>query len=157
MAIIDGKLLAQNIKDSLKQELEVIKKKTNKSPKLTVILVGDFAPSKIYVKNKEKSATEIGIQSEVIRLPQEVSEQELLKKIETLNTDQSVNGILVQYLYLNKLTKKKLLMLLILVKTLMVFTLTMLVAFLQTLVALYHARLLAAFTLYNLLKKTYAA
>ena len=52
MAIIDGKLLAQNIKDSLKQELEVIKKKTNKSPKLTVILVGDFAPSKIYVKNK---------------------------------------------------------------------------------------------------------
>ena len=107
MAIIDGKLLAQNIKDSLKQELEVIKKKTNKSPKLTVILVGDFAPSKIYVKNKEKSATEIGIQSEVIRLPQEVSEQELLKKIETLNTDQSVNGILVQLPLPKQINKEK--------------------------------------------------
>ena len=107
MAIIDGKLLAQNIKNSLKQELEVIKKKTNKSPKLTVILVGDFAPSKIYVKNKEKSATEIGIQSEVIRLPQEVSEQELLKKIETLNTDQSVNGILVQLPLPKQINKEK--------------------------------------------------
>ena len=107
MAIIDGKLLAQNIKDSLKQELEVIKKKTNKSPKLTVILVGDFAPSKIYVKNKEKSATEIGIQSEVIRLPQEVSEQELLKKIETLNSDQSVNGILVQLPLPKQINKEK--------------------------------------------------
>lgn len=107
MAIIDGKLLAQNIKDSLKQELEVIKKKTNKSPKLTVILVGDFAPSKIYVKNKEKSATEIGIQSEVIRLPQEVSEQELLKIIETLNTDQSVNGILVQLPLPKQINKEK--------------------------------------------------
>ena len=58
-----------------------IKSKNNKVPGLTVILIGDFAPSLIYVKNKEKNAKEVGINSEVIRYSKEVTEQEVLKKL----------------------------------------------------------------------------
>ena len=65
--IIDGKKESANLREEIKNEILEIKKKINKNPSLTVILIGDFAPSQIYVKNKEKNSTEVGITSNVIK------------------------------------------------------------------------------------------
>ena len=96
MILIDGKKAAADLREELKKEVLSLKDKHNKVPGLTVILIGDLAPSQIYVKNKEKSANEVGLKSEVIRYPDSVEEIEVLKKIEELNKDDSVSGILVQ-------------------------------------------------------------
>ena len=94
--ILDGKKEAALLREEIKKEILEIKKKVNKSPSLSVILIGDFAPSQIYVKNKEKNSKEVGINSEVIRYPKEIKESEILKKIEELNNNDSISGILVQ-------------------------------------------------------------
>ena len=96
MMIIDGKKEAENLRLEIKKEIDLLKSKNNKVPGLTVILIGDFAPSEIYVKNKEKSAKEVGINSNVVRYSKEVTEEEVLKKIEELNDDTDVSGILIQ-------------------------------------------------------------
>ena len=96
MILIDGKKAAAELREELKQEVSELKNKYNKVPGLTVILIGELAPSKIYVKNKEKSATEVGLKSEVIRYPENVEEKTVLDKIGELNKDDSVSGILVQ-------------------------------------------------------------
>ena len=96
MILIDGKKTAADLREELKKEVLALKDKHNKVPGLTVILIGDLARSQIYVKNKEKSANEVGLKSEVIRYPDSVEEIEVLKKIEELNKDDSVSGILVQ-------------------------------------------------------------
>ena len=83
--IIDGKKEAEVIRGEIKKEILEIKLKTTKTPSLTVILIGDFAPSKIYVKNKEKSAQEVGINSKILKYPKNVSEKEILIKINELN------------------------------------------------------------------------
>ena len=94
--ILDGKKEAALLREEMKKEILEIKKKVNKSPSLSVILIGDFAPSQIYVKNKEKNSKEVGINSEVIKYPKEIEESEILKKIEELNNNDSISGILVQ-------------------------------------------------------------
>ena len=96
MILIDGKKEAAELREKLKQEVIELKSKYKKVPGLTVILIGELAPSKIYVKNKEKSANEVGLKSEVIRYPETVDEKIVLNKIEELNNDESVSGILVQ-------------------------------------------------------------
>ena len=96
MILIDGKKAAADLREELKKEVLSLKDKHNKVPGLTVILIGDLAPSQIYVRNKEKSASEVGLKSEVIRYPDSVEESEVLKKIDELNNDDSVSGILVQ-------------------------------------------------------------
>ena len=96
MILIDGKKAAADLREELKKEVLSLKDKHNKVPGLTVILIGDLAPSQIYVRNKEKSANEVGLKSEVIRYPDSVEESEVLKKIDELNNDDSVSGILVQ-------------------------------------------------------------
>jgi len=105
--IIDGKKEAQLLRDKIKKEIDSIKLKFNKVPGLTVILIGDFAPSQIYVKNKEKNAKEVGINSEVVRYPKEISEQEVLKKIRELNDNDAVSGILVQLPLPPQINKEK--------------------------------------------------
>jgi methylenetetrahydrofolate dehydrogenase (NADP+) / methenyltetrahydrofolate cyclohydrolase len=105
--IIDGKKEAAVLRDKIKKEIELIKSKTNKVPGLTVILIGDFAPSQIYVRNKEKNSKEVGINSEIVKYPKEVTEQEVLKKIETLNNDNNVSGILVQLPLPTQINKEK--------------------------------------------------
>ena len=105
--IIDGKKEAQLLRDEIKKEIESIKSKNNKVPGLNVILIGDFAPSQIYVKNKEKNAKEVGINSEVIKYSKEVSEQEVLKKIKELNDNDAVSGILVQLPLPSHINKEK--------------------------------------------------
>ena len=94
--IIDGKKVAASLRSELKKQVAEIKNKYNLIPGLTVILVGEDAPSKIYVRNKEKSAIEVGINSEVIRYPENLEEKVLLDKIKELNNNDKVSGILVQ-------------------------------------------------------------
>ena len=105
--IIDGKKEAQLFRDEIKKEIESIKSKNNKVPSLSVILIGDYAPSQIYVKNKEKNAKEVGINSEVVRYPKEVTEQEVLNKIKELNDNDAVSGILVQLPLPPQINKEK--------------------------------------------------
>ena len=96
MTIIDGKKTAADLRSNLKNEVDNLKKKFNRVPGLTVILIGEYAPSKIYVRNKEKSAVEIGLKSEIIKYPDTVDEKTVLEKISELNNDENVSGILVQ-------------------------------------------------------------
>ena len=96
MILIDGKKAAAELREELKKEVSDLKSKFNKVPGLTVILIGDLAPSQIYVRNKEKFANEVGLKSEVIRYPDSVEEKAVLDKINELNKDDSVSGILVQ-------------------------------------------------------------
>ncbi len=96
MTIIDGKKTAADLRSILKKEVDNLKKKFNRVPGLTVILIGEYAPSKIYVRNKEKSALEIGLKSKIIKYPDTVDEETVLEKINELNKDENVSGILVQ-------------------------------------------------------------
>ena len=96
MILIDGKKEAAKLREKLKQEVLILKEKFNKVPGLTVILIGDMTPSQIYVRNKEKSANEVGLKSEVIKYPENVEEKIVLETIKKLNKDETVSGILVQ-------------------------------------------------------------
>ena len=94
--IIDGKKFAQELRNEIKKEIESIKKTRNTTPGLTVILVGNHTPSEIYVRNKELSAKEVGITSEVIRFESSITQEKLIEVIHGLNKDKKVHGILVQ-------------------------------------------------------------
>ncbi len=107
MILIDGKKEAAELREELKKEVLELKSKYNKVPGLTVILIGELAPSKIYVKNKEKSAIEVGLKSEVIRYSEKIDEETVLNKIKELNNDESVSGILVQLPLPKHIDKKK--------------------------------------------------
>jgi methylenetetrahydrofolate dehydrogenase (NADP+)/methenyltetrahydrofolate cyclohydrolase len=107
MILIDGKKEASELRDQLKKKVTEIKSKYNTVPGLTVILVGEDPPSKIYVKNKEKFAKEIGMNSEVIRYPSDLKEDVLLNKIKELNKDEKVSGILVQLPLPKQIDKRK--------------------------------------------------
>ena len=96
MILIDGKKIAAELREELNKEVLSLKSKYNKIPGLTVILIGDMAPSQIYVRMKEKAANEVGLKSEVIKYPESVEEKTVLGKIDELNKDESVSGILVQ-------------------------------------------------------------
>ena len=96
MILIDGKKIAAELREELRLEVVELKTKHNKIPGLTVILIGDMAPSQIYVRMKEKAANEVGLKSEVIRYPGTVEEKTVLDKIDELNKDERISGILVQ-------------------------------------------------------------
>ena len=105
--IIDGKQKSALLREEIKKEISIIKEKTNKVPTLSVILIGDFAPSQIYVKNKEKNSKDVGINSEIIRYPKEVAENIILNKIKELNENKNVSGILVQLPLPNQINNEK--------------------------------------------------
>ena len=107
MIIIDGKKEASSLRLKLKEEVDELKKKFNEVPGLTVILIGELAPSQIYVRNKEKSAKEVGLNSDVIKYPENVEEKTVLKKIKDLNENKSISGILVQLPLPKHIDKKK--------------------------------------------------
>lgn len=90
--ILDGKKLRDKIFENLKQKLNNMSEK----PTLAVILVGDDPASQIYVKNKKKTAENLGINSIVINYPSNISEKILLDKIQELNNDNKITAILVQ-------------------------------------------------------------
>jgi len=105
--IIDGKKEAALLREEIKKEILLLKEKTKKVPGLSVILIGDFTPSQIYVKNKEKNSKEVGINSEVIKYPKDITEQEVLNKIKELNNNPEVSGILVQLPLPKHINKEK--------------------------------------------------
>ena len=107
MILIDGKKIAAELRGELKKEVSDLKAKYNKVPGLTVILIGDLTPSQIYVRNKEKSANEVGLKSDVIKYPDSVEEKVILDKINELNNDETVSGILVQLPLPKHIDKKK--------------------------------------------------
>tara|TARA_B100001121_G_scaffold268281_1_gene252122 strand:+ start:6749 stop:7594 length:846 start_codon:yes stop_codon:yes gene_type:complete len=107
MILIDGKKIAAELREELKNEVTNLKIKYKKVPGLTVILIGDFTPSQIYVRNKEKSANEVGLKSDVIKYSSNVEEKEVLDKIRELNNDETVSGILVQLPLPKHIDKKK--------------------------------------------------
>jgi methylenetetrahydrofolate dehydrogenase (NADP+) / methenyltetrahydrofolate cyclohydrolase len=94
--VIDGKATAKKLRDSIKRHVEVLVSDHKILPGLAVVLVGDDPASAVYVNNKEKAAKEVGMRSFVHRLPQNTSQDELLKLIRQLNDDKKVHGILVQ-------------------------------------------------------------
>ncbi|MFY9177712.1 MAG: bifunctional methylenetetrahydrofolate dehydrogenase/methenyltetrahydrofolate cyclohydrolase FolD [Caldicoprobacterales bacterium] len=94
--IIDGKALASRIRSSLKNDIQKLSREKGYLPGLAVILVGKDPASQIYVRNKEKACKEIGIESRVIYMEENISQDELLREINTLNNDKSIHGILVQ-------------------------------------------------------------
>jgi len=94
--IIDGKAISQEIRENIKKEVEKLKEKYNIVPGLVTILVGEDPASVSYVKNKQKTAQSLGFYSIEERLPEDISEDELIKIIEKYNKDSRIHGILVQ-------------------------------------------------------------
>lgn len=90
--IIDGKKIAAQIRDNLKQKIATLPS----APQLAIVLVGNDEPSLIYVRNKQKAAAQIGLLSQLHHLDENISEEELLKIIAQLNADSEINGIIVQ-------------------------------------------------------------
>ena len=94
--IIDGKAIADSIRQSLKDDIQRLNAKKGIVPGLTVILVGKDPASQVYVRNKERACMEVGIRSKVIYMDQGVSQDDLLQEIYRLNQDKETHGILVQ-------------------------------------------------------------
>lgn len=93
--ILDGKAISASIREDIAKEVEILKGK-GVTPGLAVILVGDDQASHTYVRNKEKACEQLGMYSELIKLPASVKEEELLGRLRELNADPRINGILVQ-------------------------------------------------------------
>ncbi len=93
--LIDGREIGKQIREEIKERVEGLKAK-GYTPGLAVIIVGDDQASHTYVKNKQKSSVEVGMKSELIKLPATVTEEELLAEIDKLNHDDTIHGILVQ-------------------------------------------------------------
>ncbi|MGT2925792.1 bifunctional methylenetetrahydrofolate dehydrogenase/methenyltetrahydrofolate cyclohydrolase [Streptococcus cuniculipharyngis] len=94
--LIDGKALAQKMQLALADKVKDLKEKTGIVPKLVVILVGEDPASQLYVGNKERAALAAGFASEIVGLPESISQAELLQVIGTYNEDKDCHGILVQ-------------------------------------------------------------
>lgn len=96
MQLLDGKIASQAIKDNLKNKISYLKDNNKKIPHLAAILVGNNAASETYVASKVKNCNEIGITSTLVRLEETIQENFLLEKINELNNNDDVDGILVQ-------------------------------------------------------------
>ena len=96
MQLLDGKLASQAVKDKLKNKISILKDAGKKVPHLAAILVGNNPAAETYVASKVKNCYEIGITSSLIKLNEKVSEEEVLEKINALNANNDVDGILVQ-------------------------------------------------------------
>lgn len=96
MQKMDGKALSLSIETHIKEKVSTYLEKGNRKPKLVVLLIGDNPASVTYVKNKEKACERVGIESAVYRMDEDVNTQDVLKVVNELNQDKSVDGILVQ-------------------------------------------------------------
>jgi methylenetetrahydrofolate dehydrogenase (NADP+)/methenyltetrahydrofolate cyclohydrolase len=94
--ILDGKAVAQRVLADVRAGVDRLRARTGKVPALAVVLLGDFAPSRIYVANKKKAADQAGIASRDEIHPAGLSRKALLKLLRSLNDDPDVNGILLQ-------------------------------------------------------------
>lgn len=96
MQILDGKVVSQARREALKPRIENFRQKTGRAPCLVVVLVGENPASQVYVRNKVKSCEALGIESRRLDLPATTSQHELGTLLDQLNTDDSVDGVLVQ-------------------------------------------------------------
>ena len=96
MTILDGKATADAIKEEIALKVADIVGKGGKRPHLAAILVGEDGASQTYVGHKEKACKQVGFDSTLLRLPSDISQDQLLKKIREINSDPSVNGLIVQ-------------------------------------------------------------
>lgn len=110
MKIIDGKLIANEILEDIKEKVASLKKEGN-IPHLAIILVGNNPSSEIYVKNKIKKCEEVGIETSLLRFDENVEENTLVQEINRLNNDSKVKGILLQSPLPSNLDEKKLMQL----------------------------------------------
>lgn len=94
--IIDGKAIADEIQNNIRVQILQAAQQGARKPKLSVILVGEHPPSRIYVTRKTKACEEVGIESDTAELPADVTEAALISHIEALNEDPHIDGILVQ-------------------------------------------------------------
>ena len=96
MRIIDGKKISYQIKEEIKHEVENIISKGGKPPHLAAVLVGEDGASLTYVASKVRSCQQVGFNSTLVKLPVDILEKELLKKIQELNNDDNIDGFIVQ-------------------------------------------------------------
>jgi methylenetetrahydrofolate dehydrogenase (NADP+)/methenyltetrahydrofolate cyclohydrolase len=96
MKLIDGKAVSEEIKNTLKQDVIDYKNRTGRVPHLAAILVGDNPASKAYVSNKVKSCQQVGFNSTLIKLEEDISEEQLLTHIRELNENPDIDGFIVQ-------------------------------------------------------------
>ena len=94
--ILSGKIFASEFKEEAKKQVLALKEQYNITPGLAVIIVGENPASKVYVNNKHRTCEEVGIYSEVIRMPADTTKEQLIAKIDELNYRQEIHGILVQ-------------------------------------------------------------
>ena len=94
--ILEGKFFAQQFKEDAAERVKVLQEKHGITPGLAVIIVGENPASQVYVRNKHKTCEELGIRSEVIAMPENTGKDELLAKIDELNANKDIHGILVQ-------------------------------------------------------------
>lgn len=94
--LLEGKVFAARIKEEAGKNAEELRKKYNVNPGLAVVIVGSDPASQVYVRNKHKGCTELGLYSEAVELPENTSREELLQVIGRLNKDEKIHGILVQ-------------------------------------------------------------
>ena len=94
--LIDGKLISAKVKEEIASEVVSFREEYGRVPGLAVIIVGEDPASQVYVRNKEKACETVGFYSMKMALPAETTEEELLGKIDELNTDPAIDGILVQ-------------------------------------------------------------
>ena len=94
--ILEGKFFAQQLKDDAGRRAAALQEKYGRTPGLAVIRVGNDPASEVYVRNKDKACAALGLYSEVIALPEETTKDELIAKIDALNADDKIDGILVQ-------------------------------------------------------------
>jgi len=106
--IIDGKKIAAEIREEVKREVEEMRNK-GIVPKLAVVLAGDDPASVTYARSKEKACSKVGIEYELFTFPGSVSEEEVLAKIEELNKDEAVHGIMIELPLPKHISKKKVL------------------------------------------------
>ncbi|CAN6693763.1 unnamed protein product [Malus baccata var. baccata] len=108
-AIIDGKAIAQTIRNEIAEEVRHLSQKYGKVPGLAVVIVGTRKDSQSYVSMKRKACAEVGIKSVDIDLPENVSQDDLIAKVHELNATSDVHGILVQLPLPNHINEEKVL------------------------------------------------
>ena len=96
MELLDGKKTAALVQEAIAKEVQELVAKGNRPPHLVAILVGDNGASMTYVNNKVTACERVGFTSSVVKLPEEVTQEELLKEIEKLNEDKNIDGFIVQ-------------------------------------------------------------
>ncbi|MBX7182813.1 MAG: bifunctional methylenetetrahydrofolate dehydrogenase/methenyltetrahydrofolate cyclohydrolase FolD [Bacteroidia bacterium] len=109
MQLLDGKLISAQLKADLKKEVDLLKSQGGKVPHLAAVLVGNNPASETYVASKVKSCDEVGFASTLIRLPDSITESELLNQIDDLNSNPDIDGFIVQLPLPKQISEKKVL------------------------------------------------